>query len=197
MLGSWPETSRAWMAGRPRLHSISCCSTLLTPVPRWTLWHIQNQHQPTLKQTSWFRFKLQVERRSYAFTALPQPCYFQLPLCSSSAHPRCPYSSWLRPGCRSTQASVPCVWHWLCPDFHLLNLHTPNPLLYLPLLCSLSRFPLFTLHAWLSGLLCVNIMYFVAVLNFIKKLELHMTHVWGLNVLVLLTLTFEYYENCG
>lgn len=40
-------------------------------------------------------------------------------------------------------------------------------------------------------------MYYVLVLNSVKKLELHMMHVRGFDVLVLLTLTFECYENYG
>lgn len=36
-LGSWPETSRTWMAGRLRSHSFCCSLTLLSPVPHLSL----------------------------------------------------------------------------------------------------------------------------------------------------------------
>lgn len=120
-LGSWPMILRAWMARKPRLHSICCYSTLLTSISHPAPWHIQNQHQSTLKQTLRFGFRFQFGRKEYPTTAIPQPCYFQLTFHSSSAHPRGQYLSCMRPGYGSTKASVSHVWHWFCYYFHLLN----------------------------------------------------------------------------
>lgn len=141
--------------------------------------------------------RLNFWEKVYPTTALPQPRYFQFILHSSSAHPECQYVSCMMPCYRSSQASVPCAWLWLCYDFPLLN-HSSCPthsLTYLFFEICSSHFPLFTFHALLSTPLCVdNFTFFIAVLSFINKLELHMMHIWVLNVLMLLTLTFEYFR---